>query len=335
MTAKIVAEVWAYADTEQMSDLLLLLVMADQARDQDRLMWWSVEKLAYQARMSTSTAYRCLERLRRDGIIEDVAEEECPPEASKYSSIVRRITPPEQWPERSDTPDSHPDTSYYAEPDESPVSVVTSVSVTHKERLTNNLVTGRPSEETSSLHMTSVTGRVTTHTSARQRAAAAQAEEDALDPSKSLEALADPEPEPLYGPQKTSRTSGGPVTPPKPSGRHIGPAEALARHFQRLAEASGSQSPGAVNISALAKNATLWMREGFTQGQIQQMVEAYWSPTFNRREHKPAWLDFLGQRGVLMAQVRKVTKSQSDEANRYDDSVWYVPVTPRETDEED
>ena len=56
MTARIVAEVWAYAETEQQSDLLLLLVLADQARDQDRMVWWSVDKIAHQARMSSRTA---------------------------------------------------------------------------------------------------------------------------------------------------------------------------------------------------------------------------------------------------------------------------------------
>jgi len=150
---------------------------------------------------------------------------------------------------------------------------------------------------------------------ARDRALAAVASEDESDPFKVILA-----PEPVEAVLPAQNEDDGPATRPSRKRRSVGPSEALARMFGTVARQQGHDVPGMTNVGALAGSFAQWMRDGVEQDVIRTMIEGYWADTFQRRDHLPAWQDFLAQRGSLTVQGTKAAKSVEVEASRADPS---------------
>jgi DNA-binding transcriptional ArsR family regulator len=322
MSLRITADVWDSGLSG--NDLLVLLRIADAVGDDHRCSWLAVDTIARHGGMDRATAYRSLSRLKEQGYIEDVIEGEWPEDARKYTSVVRRVCPTDQWPRINS---SHDATSCYDEP-----PAVSTRRTMRPNTTTTTTTSTSASQKTSSSSLTAVTGGVTTRPghvssgwpkpkreSARQRAARLQAEEDASDPFKVLGA--DPEPE--IADLRLAIDLGDPVTPPRRRKRSVGPSEALSLAFEAAAQSAGwSDVPGAMNIHALAAQFAAWQRTGTSRAQIQSMIEAYWDPTFQRSSSKPAWQDFLAKRGSLVAKTAREATAASIEEDRYDDSKW-------------
>lgn len=326
MSVRHVANVLDHAPVSG-NDLLLLIVIANQAGDDHDCMWLSVEKMCQRARLSRATAYRCLESLHEAGILEYVPDEEEPPESRNYPSVVRRIRPVSEWGKKQPRSNS-----------EGGSQIETRLRM--RPEVTSTSTSNRSSTATQS-QISPVAGGVTTHRrpvqkgwdaikpvkpSKRQQRLAAQRADDDLDFSQVLareaadEAVTDA-PEPVEPRTRTRRRR-----------RSVGPAEGLAIMFARKVPESDMDVPGGTNKAALAAQFAAWRREGFEDSQIEAMIAAYFEPTFQRRNHLPAWKDFLAQRGALIAHMRKAEKVERTERLSHDPDAYLPSASTEEHD---
>lgn len=330
MSNAVLNEVWQHAPVEG-NHLLVLLVLADMADEDHRWAWPSVATICRKARMSRATAYRALSNLVDLGVIEDVPESEWPVAMNRYKSIVRRIRPVEDWvvkgPEGSQIEGSQIETGLMVRDNPKPSTTSTSTN----QKTTSSVLDPVPGVEEPEApaprtrqrgrkvyEIPSVGGDRSKRETAKQRAQRAAAEEEALDPFKALD-LGDDTADDVLPASEESRQ---PETRTGRRTRSQGPSERLARMFGTVARQSGHGVPGVSNIAALSGTFARWRKDGVEDDQIRQMIETYWTDTFQRRDHLPAWQDFLAQRGALTAQTSKAMKAAEIQADRHDASKW-------------
>jgi hypothetical protein len=76
---------------------LVLIRLADSAGTDHRMVWIGENTLIEDTRKDRSTVYDALYLLRELNIIRTVPEDEWPPQARRYASVVRQINPVSQW----------------------------------------------------------------------------------------------------------------------------------------------------------------------------------------------------------------------------------------------
>jgi hypothetical protein len=76
MSIRLMSQVWEDTRVESQSELLVLLALADHARD-DGLCWTSMRSIAVKARIEERSAQRIVRRLIEKGLIELVSQGGC------------------------------------------------------------------------------------------------------------------------------------------------------------------------------------------------------------------------------------------------------------------
>lgn len=285
-------EVWRDAPVEG-GDLLVLLALADAAGDDHRMAWLSVKTLARRSRMTERNVYYCLKNLVEAGIITDVDDSDVPVEAKHYSSAVRKITEAASWDPPANIAPLQPTS-------DNPISPVVS--------------TKQVEELRSSPSPSRARGK------GPKRAAPPVDDDDPQ--SHVLAALASDSPAPPL-PEPRRPTLVNPLLPRKKRPRAQSETDKMVNLFATLARQNNPEVPGATNKAALRGSIGRWHREeGVDINVVRSMIEAYWSPTFQRSESRPAWQDFLAQRGSLVAQVAKADTATRAAIERHDASLW-------------
>lgn len=325
-----VTEVWDHGAAIGVvaSDLLVLLRIADAAGEDHRMAWESLGTLSRKTGLSVSTVQRALIRLAERGIVIEVPEDAWPKEARLYRSIVRRVSPVSEWSDvvtMTTSQNDHLVTMTRGKPDDVGLDVVTMTS-NYKSLVASNSV-----EETSSLSpderdrprrrrgWDALPERPSRRPSARDKAAAAAAEEDALDPAKAI-----------WGPMEPDPDNPSNTIVRQRRARSIGPAENLARSFEiagkeryEIDGMAKDKTPGAFNRAALAAQFTAWMRDEMVpRGRIVSMIETYWGAGFQRDLERPAWQDFLAQRGDIFGSQNRKSEADRVERDRHDPAAW-------------
>jgi hypothetical protein len=323
---------------------LVLLAMADAANDTHRMCWESVGTIASKANIGERQTYNVLRDLEERRIVERVPDEEKPPEALRYKSVVRRIRPVEDWLEEAAQAEVDMQNLQGPNQDKAPLQTLQGAEFSSNP---NNQLEVRDIEETSFLpprrsarsdpggaeeisirpgakgwdavRAPRKGGRKKTRKQVAEEAALAEKE---LDPAYVV-AQALGEGDPGGSPAGRLPASDGDLAPPvqRPrEKRSRRPSEELAEFFGKRAEEVGHPVPGATNLQALSGQFGRWMREGLERQVIRQMIITYWSVSWNRSENIVAWKDFLGARGLL---TERLGKAESDmEKHRHDESYW-------------
>lgn len=331
MSKQIEVEVWqAYPRLPLTpSQFILLLRLADSAGDGHRMVWMSSKTLMHFCKLSRSTIFAGLKRLKELCVIADVPDEEWPREAHRYESVVRRIRPARHW--LTDTVDDLPGGwtgeggSEFWTPGEgvtTPDEVVTpggpnfgrgGPNFGPKVRAfspTQGQGLKEPSVLVSSLRAAPT--ELPAPSSQRSRPTRRGASDDDLDPAKVFGLDNAPEHLSNNGGQKPK------VNPDS--------AKGLALYFgNAVADLPHEWGVAPVNIAALAKNFSNWIREGVTTIVVRACIDVYVADATRKRTDIPAWKEFLTRRDQLLETVRASTPVTASDLAEWGTS---TPSTP-------
>jgi hypothetical protein len=253
----------------------------------------SVPTLVRETKASESSVYRALAWLKRNGYLQDVAEEDVPEWRKMYPSVTRRITEREHWGTGKPLPDYRPSVeivAIFGASDENPTVKMTPPSEQgNLESEDEGGVKMTPSIKTKNIKSspTEMYRRSRVHSETRsfgQRNLVR--EEDDLDPTKTLF------PEDHQQPARSGSREPGPDT-----------GMGLALHFSRELTKTGSwKFPDLANRQALARSFNAWKKSGVTADEIRTMINIYCSRPDFRDPKKTPWVDFLAQRALLGAE---------------------------------
>jgi hypothetical protein len=348
MANAILNEVWLYGPRAGLTstELLVLLRLADSASEDTRMGWESARTISKRIGAAERTVFRCLASLEKRSIISLPLRKDWPREALEYKSIVRFITPIEEWPEVTLEVAEGPELSTEEEPEADNITtdkmsyqltpeVVAMTPVSYNPKLKALTTSSQSLLDTSYLESSMSAGQARPpvakgwdhvpdkpkRPTARERDEAAKAEQDATDPFVSS-SEDDDAPDEAPGLRAMVAESRQQVLSRR-STRAIGASEKLAGYFETQAIPQvAEEAAGRFSKVILAKNIAAWRKEGTPDSQIRTMIETYWGGAFRRNLATPAWKDFINQRGQLHAQSQKASTAVAWEANRLNDDYW-------------